>query len=312
MPSTLYRPHRHQQVASVVDLDAARARLRGAPRNQPRTLLVRCATSLADETILRHIGLSSDTSLEDVRRSLHIAFSVPGDTPTPSRFTLASSDQGRLDTAGAIGQYLHEGGDELFFHWGLWRFTLTLLDIYPRDDATPRALCVAGAGDFAGEPFDVAAINAQLLGPSAVENVLASVRPEVVDIVSRSTSMDFLPLLQALDLSRPAELDSFDASVAQIVNTLPREQSREARDAFWCTILALSCLVDETTTDDVTESAMAALGWSADNGSSYSAGQIKQLCAGSLVRLASVGGYGTGGRSAVDKLDIYRALLRVK
>ncbi len=312
MPSTLYRPHRRQQVASVVDLDAARARLRGAPRNQPRTLLVRCATSLADETVLRHIGLSSDTSLEDVRRSLHIAFSVPGDTPTPSRFTLAVHDSGRLESTSTIGQYLRDGGDEIFFHWGLWRFTLTLLDIYPRDDATPRALCVAGAGDFAGEPFDVAAINAQLLGPSAVENVLASVRPEVVDIVSRSKSMDFLPLLQALDLSRPGGLESLDPSVTQILGTLPREQSREARDAFWCTVLALSCLVDDATTDDVVESAMAALGWSGDDGSPYSAGQIRQLCAGSLVRLASVGGYGAGGRSAVDKLDIYRALLRVK
>ena len=312
MPSTLYRPRRRQQVASVVDLDAARARLRGVPRSQPRTLLVRCATPLADETVLRHIGLCSDTSLEDVQRSLRIAFSVPGDTPTPSRFTLAAHDSGRLGSSSTIGEFLHHAGDEIFFHWGLWRFTLTLLDIYPRDDATPRALCVAGAGDFAGAPFDVANINAQLLGPSAVENVLASVRPEVVDIVSRSKTMDFLPLLQALDLTRPAEFDSLDPSVSQILDTLPREKSRVARDAFWCTVLALSCLVDDSTTNDVVESAMAALGWSNDVGSAYTAGQIKQLCAGSLVRLASVGGYGAGGRSAVDKLDIYRALLRVK
>lgn len=309
MPSTLYRPRRRQQVASVVDFDAARARLRGVPREQPRTLLVRCATLLADETVLRHIGLSSDSTLEDVQRALHIAFAVPGDTPTPSRFTRAESDSGRLDVAGTIGEYLSSPGDTLFFHWGLWQFTLSLLDIYPRDGATPRALCVAGAGDFAGETFDVASINAQLLGPSAVETVMAGVRPEVVDVVSRSRTMDFLPLLQALDLGRPAELDP---SVAQILATLPRGRTEEARDAFWCTVLALSCLADDTTTDDVAESAMAALGWTSGDGTAYTAGEIHQLCIGSLVRLASVGGYGAGGRSAVDKLDLYRALLRVK
>lgn len=309
MPSTLYRPRRRQQVASVVDLDAARARLRGATRDQPCTLLVRCATPLADETVLRHLGLRSDSTLEDVQRILHIAFAVPADTPTPSRFTRAESDSGRLDVTGKIGDYLSSPGDTLFFHWGLWQFTLSLLDIYPRDAATPRALCVAGAGEFAGQPFDVAAINAQLLGPSAVETVLATVRPEVVDVIARSRAMDFLPLLQALDLGRPADLDP---SVAQILATLPRERTAAARDAFWCTVLSFACLVDETTANDVAESAMAALGWAREDGRRYSAGEIHELCAGSLVRLASVGGYGAGGRSAVDKLDLYRALLRVK
>lgn len=309
MPSTLYRPRSRQQVASVVDLDAARARLRGASPEHAATLLVRCATSLADETVLRHIGLSSDSTLEDVQRALHIAFSVPGDTPTPSRFTRAASDSGRLDLTGTIGEYLSFPGDILFFHWGLWEFTLALLDVYPRDEATPRALCVAGAGEFAGQPFDVAAINAHLLGPSAVEAVLSTVRPEVADVVARSETMDFVPLLQALDLARPAELEP---SVAQILKTLPRERTGESRDAFWCTVLALSCLVDDATSDDVAESAMAALGRAKEDGSAYCAEEIHQLCAGSLVRLASVGGYGAGGRSAVDKLDLYRALLRVK
>lgn len=309
MPSTLYRPHRHQQVAHVVDLDAARARLRGPDSNQTRTLLIRCGTLLADEEILRHLGLSSSSTLEEVQQALLIAFAVPQDGSAPSRFTRAEADSGRLDITDSIGDYLREPGDELFFHWGLWRFTLTLLDIYPRDSATPRTLCVAGAGDFAGEPFDVAAINAQLLGPSAVESVMASVRPEVIAVVTRSQTMDFLPLLQALDLARPTELAP---ETARILDTLPRERTHEARDAFWCTVLALACLVDEPTTDDVTESAMAALGWTRDDGTPYSAEEIHQLCSGSLVRLASVGGYGAGGRSVVDKLDLYRALLGVK
>lgn len=307
MPSTLYRPQSRQQVASVVDLDAARARLRGT--RSSRTLLVRCCTWLADEEVLRHIGLSSDSSLEDAQRAIHTAFAVPEDIPTPSRFTRHHGDSGRLDAADSLGGYLRNPGDVLYFHWGLWQFTLTLMDIYPRDAATPRALCVAGAGDFAGEPFDVAAINAQLLGPSAVETVMASVRPDVVDVVTRSRAMDFLPLLQALDLARPAELAP---GVTDVLDSLPRERTQQARDDFWCTVLALSCLVDSATTDDVAESAMAALGWTAADGSLLRARQIEQLCAGSLVRLASVGGFGAGGKSAVDKLDLYRALLRVK
>lgn len=309
MPSTLYRPRHHQQVASVVDIDDARARLRGSARDQASTLLVRCATSLAGETVLRHIGLSSDSTLEEVQRTLRIAFSVPGDTPTLSRFTRAASDSGRLDIAGMIGDFLTSPGDTLFFHWGLWQFTLILLDVYPRDGATPRALCVAGAGEFAGEPFDVAAINAQLLGPSAVETLMATARPEVMDVVARSRTMDFIPLLQALDLARPADLEP---AVSSVLVSLPRERTDEARDAFWCTVLALACLADDSTTDDVAESAMAALGWTRKDGAAYCAREIHELCAGSLVRLASVGGYGAGGRSAVDKLDLYRALLRVK
>lgn len=273
-----------------------------------RTLLVRCATMLADESVLRHIGLNSESTLDDVQRILEICFTVPEGPPSPTRFTRDAADPGRLDTGTEIGVYLQAPGDELFFHWGLWQFELTLLDIYPRDDATPHALCVAGAGDFAETPFDIPAINAELLGPSAIENVMEGVRDEVADVVDRSRTMDFLPLLQALDLPRAVELAP---GTADTLATLPREQTDIGRDAFWCTLLALSCLADDdATTDDVIETTMAALGWTSAGGGVLPAAAVRQLCAGSLVRLASVGGYAAGGVSSVDKLDMYRALLR--
>ena len=272
-----------------------------------RTLLVRCATMLADESVFRHIGLHSESTLEDVQRVLEVCFAMPDGPPSPTRFTADAEDAGRLDAGVQIGSYLRRGGDRLFFHWGLWQFELTLLDIYPRDSATPSALCVAGHGDFADQTFDIPAINAELLGPSAIENVLAGARDDVVDIVDRSHTLDFLPLLQAIDLPRPCELDPL---VADTLASLPRERTPLARDAFWSTVLALSCLADDDTTDDVMETTMSALNWANPGGEKYSARQIRSLCAGSLVRLASVGGYGAGGVSAVDKLDMYRALLR--
>lgn len=298
MPSTLYRPESHRHLAAVVDLDAARVRLRGQPDN--RTLLLRCATMRADEEILRHIGVSADSTLDDLRRVLEIAFAVPS-VDSPSRFTLLIDAPSRLPSATHLSEYLRAPGDAIYFHWGLWRFTLDLLDIYPRDAATPDALCVAGAGDFGEVSFDMSAINAQLIGSDAIDSVLASARAEVVDVVERSESMDFVPLLQALDLTRETDLAP---DTPETLASLPRERDPRARDAFWATVLALSCLADEHTTDAVVEATMEALGHGA------SAAEAREACAGSLVRLASVGGYGAGAGSAVDKLEIYRALLR--
>ena len=162
MPSTLHRLHRHRQVASVVDLEAARVCLRGDQATRARTLLVRCATQRADEEIIRYLGVDADSSLEELQRALGISFAVPGSTPAPARFTREDKDSGRLDCAATVGDYLTEIGDALYFHWGLWRFTLLLSDVFPRDAGAPHALCVAGDGDFGAQPFDIAAVNEQL------------------------------------------------------------------------------------------------------------------------------------------------------
>ena len=76
MPSTLHRLHRHRQVASVVDLEAARVCLRGDQATRARTLLVRCATQRADEEIIRYLGVDADSSLEELQRALGISLSL--------------------------------------------------------------------------------------------------------------------------------------------------------------------------------------------------------------------------------------------
>ena len=58
------------------------------------------------------------------------------------------------------------------------------------------------------------------------------------------------------------------------------------------------------------EETMAAIGWTDDNGDSLSATHIRSMCAQSLHKLAELGAYGTQALAPVDRLDIYRALLR--
>lgn len=162
MPSTLHRLHRHHQVAPVVDIDAARVCLRGDQVIRARTVLVRCATQRADEEIIRYLGVDAGSTLEDLQVALEISFAVPSHTSAPARFTREEDDSGRLDLGATVGDYLAELGDALYFHWGLWRFSLLLSDVFPRDAGAAHLLCVAGDGDFGGQPFDIAAINEQL------------------------------------------------------------------------------------------------------------------------------------------------------
>lgn len=55
---------------------------------------------------------------------------------------------------------------------------------------------------------------------------------------------------------------------------------------------------------------MAALGWVADDGSPLGADAITAACAGSLSQLADIHAYGDDLLAPVERLDIYRELLR--
>ena len=63
-------------------------------------------------------------------------------------------------------------------------------------------------------------------------------------------------------------------------------------------------------TDSVVETSMAALGWVDDNGEELRGPEIRDLCTASLDVLASLGAYGANAAAPVDRLDIYRALVR--
>ena len=74
--------------------------------------------------------------------------------------------------------------------------------------------------------------------------------------------------------------------------------------------LALSCMGGRALTDSVVETSMAALGWVDDDGEELHGSDIRELCTASLDVLASLGAYGVDAAAPVDRLDIYRALVR--
>lgn len=294
--------------ATVVPMAAVRAR-RGGPaaEREARTVLLQVSNVQADNEVHRHIGINDSLHLVDLHEVLDICFSPDPAHPdghSPWRFTFRGD---RLEPVEEVHDHLARVGSEVTYHWGLWEFRLRTVESYPRDRGTPRALCVGGSGSFGRGEFDLAAVNAALTGTETIRSVLGSTHPEIRSLIRRSEIFDFVPLLQALDLGRSSPLPEQTRKVCRV---LPRETDAAARDAFWTVILALSCMSDEHLAAEVLETTMASLGWVDDDGSVLSGRKIRGLCAASLVELASVGGYGVDALAPVDRLDIYRELLR--
>lgn len=289
-------------VNNVIDL-AARRVARGSG---PHTLLVRAEIITNGEHVIRHIGVDESTTLDCMRRVLAAAFNLPKE-PAPARFTLGCDDDRPLESSMPLGSLLLRPGDHLHFHYGLLHFTVYLGDRWPRDEATPRRLCVGGIGELPGCGFDLAGINAALVDERVVDSVLESTRPDVRDLIERARIFDFIPLLQAMDLDRHVELDT---PIESALESLPQEADPIEVDAFWSTVLGLSCLAADELTDTVIEETMDALGWTTDSGAGITAADAKQLCTRSLETLSSIGAYGATAVAPVDRLDLFRGLLR--
>lgn len=287
----------------VVDLMAVRAQR----QRQARTVILQASNVRADAEVHRHIGLNDSLHLADLHEILGTSFGFcesPG--ATPWHFSTVDDREERLDAADPIHEHLAGEGDRISYHFGLWDVTLTAVESYPRDAGTPRALCVGGSGAFGDREFDLAEINAALTGTATIRTVLEATHPEVRDIITRSGIFDFVPLLQALDLTREPDLAR---GTAELLRGLPVEKQPPARDAFWSVALALACMGDEALGNHILETTMAALGWEDDDGTPLTGVRVRELCVESLTLLADVGGYGEHARSPVDRLDIYRCLL---
>lgn len=290
----------------VVNLDAARARKIEAGR-PARTVILQVANLRADGEAHRQIGVSDNLLLRDLRDVLVVCFSldaVPATEQPPWSFQV---DDVPLDVADPLSDHLRLPGDTVVFHWGLWQFHVVAAHSWLRDRDTPWALCVGGSGRFGDTTFDIAAINAELTGTETTRAVLDRTNQPVRSLIERSRIFDLVPLLQALDLSRPVELA--DTVRAQL-GRLPLEEGDAETDAFWATALGLSCLSERAVTDEIIESIIAALGWVEDDGSPLTATAVRGLCSDSLDVLVDVGGYGPDSLPPVDRLDIYRELLR--
>lgn len=281
-----------QHRAPVIDLALARARRSGAPPRR-RTLVVRVATMKSDEEVYRYLGFADDARLPEVQHAIAVAFSLPDAQPAPARFSGAPGD--------TLGEALRGGRGPFTFTWGLWRFDLQRVEEYPRDRSTPAAVCLAGSGDFGDTPFDITGINRRLIGDDRADDVLRAARPEVRDVITRSRMFDYVLLVQALDLG----CGGVDKRAREAAETLPRERGSEGRDAYWCVVLGLACFADAETTDAVIESTFEALGWPR-----RTADEVRDLCSGSLVRLAALGVFGPGRTSPVERVEVLRELLR--
>lgn len=283
--------------APVFDLTLLR------PRSGSRsTFMLRVSVNVGDEEAYRYLGIAEASSLHDVSRAVATAFGL---SAQPAGFTTEPAEPRPdtvLDPATTLSDALTGARTTIYYHWGLWRFDLELVEAYPRDDATPPAVCIAGSGAFGTEGLNISEINRDLIGEDIAADVLKLTRAEVRDVVARTSMYDFVLLLKALDLGRETDLP---ASVRASTSKLPRERTAAGRDAFWAVVLALACFADAETTDSIITSTYASLGHP-----KLPARKVRHKCAGSLVRLAAIGAYGASEVAPVERLDTFRALLR--
>lgn len=104
---------------------------------------------------------------------------------------------------------------------------------------------------------DVTEVNVALAGEDTVEQILAETDPELRELLHERALYEFIPLLQALDLERPANVTEH---AAELLADAPIEKSKIGRAAAWARIIALSTLVDSEA-DEVSEAFMSALGF---------------------------------------------------
>lgn len=281
MSSTIWRA---DSLAPVISLTAARG-----DSGVGDTLMVRCSL-VSDDSVYRWVGIHEHSLIDESRLTIATIFALNRlDSTQP---VMAAAD-GSLE----LRDVLRNCGDSTTFTWGLWQFDMQLADIYHRDASTPPSVCVAGAGTFGGQPFDIREINAQLIGVERAKELEELVRDDAREIISRATTHDFLPLIQALGVER----DTGASANAPLLAGLPVEAEPKARDAFWATVLARACCADEPTTAWLAESIMSSLGWE-----DMAAGDICALCADSLAQLDNV----TADLPLSERLDVYRELLR--
>lgn len=313
-------------LASVTDFAAARARRSVKARRrdresagyngdemvklarEPLTVILQASNVLADAEVHRHIGINDAMKLVELRHVLEVCFGLPSEESPWHFFTHDNARGERINPQRQVSEVLWKEGDQMDFTWGLWDFTLVVADIYPRDSGTPQALCVGGSGSFPGTSFDITDINAELTGQETITQVLAGVREEVRHIIEKTRLLDFVPLLKAMDVARPGGVVA--AGAQQVLASLPREVTTQGQDALWSMVLALSCMGGDELADEVAATTMDALGWVDDDGAALSAGEIRRMCAASLEQLEAIGACGPNAVAPVDRLDIFRALLR--
>jgi len=297
-------------LAKVTDLDAARSSDRVDETmtlsRMPLTALVQVSNVRADGEVHRHVGVNDAMTFEELRRVIQVCFDLREKDVPWHFFEVVDGERKRVEPQRQVSEVLWDEGSAVEFLWGLWEFSVVVTEIYPRDGGSPQALCIGGSSAFPGSEFDLTPINSELTGQDASDEALKLVKDPVYSVIERSMLFDFVPLVQALDLAREVELD---AGEKRIIAKLPLEGNDKERDAFWSTVLALTCLSGKELTEEIMETTMNALGWRQEGGEPYSAEQIRALCAASLEELSKIGGVGKNARPPLYRLEIFREIL---
>src|SRR5690625_4879743 len=231
-------------------------------RREPRTVILQVSNIRDDAEVHRQIGINDALTFTQLHDVLVNCFDLPHEE-SPWHFYYLDEEAQRINPSHQVAEFLWREGEVVEFTWGLWDFKLTVAEIYPRDGGTPQALCVGGSGSFPGSKFDLTAINAALTGQAVIDEVLTYLTPPARGVIERSRLFDFVPLFQALDLSRDVELSP---EVTKKLASLPREVTTEGQDAFWSIVLGLACIGSEELMGADTATTMEALGWSNEDG----------------------------------------------
>jgi hypothetical protein len=315
----------------------------------------------------RALGINGGMSVAETVRAVLISFNWPGATAMleepagadvsgrPANWSLQARRSDRLrvysHTAAPIGTPLRDAlgrdGTATLVVDGTV-FTVTTAGAMARDDHTPDAVCLAGefirenatsgsrtrrgGDDTVPKDVDLAAVNVALTGEETVEQILEGISPELRRMLLAGDLYEFTPLLQALDLERPAQVPD---GVQSALENVPAEVTEVGRAAAWSRIVALSTLSDQEASDEITEMLMSALGFTRSDAAlvpdagklssdPLDAAEIRALSSASGRILASCGadvweprGVADSGVtplvprcSLVERLEMYRYLLQ--
>lgn len=307
---------------------------------EPATLIVGASLTEDVMSVHRTIGINDQLTLGELSHVLSVVFGWSGSEPMKFTIPAESFDQPEtlLPMETRVCEVLTAPGDCIEWQWGLWLHELQVREAFARDDATPDALCIGGSGTIAalGDTdapmyLDIAAINAELTGQQSIQETLRSVRSDIAEFIERSGVFEFVPLLQALDLSRApgtslvvngagsagsgvARETSFtQRRLVRQLRSLPVEDAATdpaGRDAALANLLCLAALADDDIRHDVTMHVMAELGWVRDDGVPLSGPDIEELCPATWDILIDLGLVGDELAPPVERLEMLREVFR--
>lgn len=282
---------------------------------EPATLIIGAVLTMEPASVTRTFGVNDTLTMHQLGEALCRLFGWRDGDRAPQRFL---DDDGRsVPPDWMIGDVLMEPKDAVTWSWGLWEHRLEVREAFARDEATPDVLCIGGSGliDQADElgssgEVDIASINADLTGEETMAKTLSAAHVEVSDLIERSGAVEFVPLLQALDLRRETCVGPAESAFMRAMPTESAAENSAGRDAAWVTLLCAAALVDDSVRHDISTHTMDRLMWCREDGFPLSGEDIEELCSDTMGALQDIGVLGDNLQPTDIRLDLLRETLR--